>query len=106
MTLQCTDRAPHQKVQQRYRITYTSSTEKHTETNVQETAVPGIGDWTVQYFAMRVFGWPDAFPYSDLGILKALKTNNPRQALAAAESWRPWRAYAAMHLWKSLEKKL
>ena len=66
---------------------------------------PGIGDWTVQYFAMRVFGWPDAFPYSDLGILKALKTNNPRQAMAAAERWRPWRAYAAMHLWKSLEKK-
>ncbi len=68
--------------------------------------LPGIGDWTVHYFAMRVFGWPDAFPYSDLGILKALKTNNPRQALAAAEIWRPWRAYAAMHLWKSLEKNL
>jgi AraC family transcriptional regulator, regulatory protein of adaptative response / DNA-3-methyladenine glycosylase II len=66
--------------------------------------LPGIGDWTVQYFAMRVFGWPDAFPYSDLGIMKALKTNNPRQTLAAAERWRPWRAYAAMHLWKSLEK--
>ena len=68
--------------------------------------LPGIGDWTVQYFAMRVFGWPDAFPSSDLGILKALKTNNPREALAAAESWRPWRAYAAMHLWKSLEKNI
>jgi AraC family transcriptional regulator, regulatory protein of adaptative response / DNA-3-methyladenine glycosylase II len=68
--------------------------------------LPGIGDWTAHYFAMRVFGWPDAFPYSDLGILKALKTKNPRQALAMAESWRPWRAYAAMHLWKSLEKKL
>ncbi len=66
--------------------------------------LPGIGDWTAHYFAMRVLGWPDAFPHSDLGILKALKTNNPRQALAAAESWRPWRAYAAMHLWKSLEK--
>ena len=65
--------------------------------------LPGIGDWTVHYFAMRVFGWPDAFPHSDLGILKALKTKNPRQALALAESWRPWRAYAAMHLWKSLE---
>jgi AraC family transcriptional regulator, regulatory protein of adaptative response / DNA-3-methyladenine glycosylase II len=68
--------------------------------------LPGIGDWTVQYFAMRVFGWPDAFPYCDLGILKALNTSKPRQALAMAESWRPWRAYAAMHLWKSLEKKL
>ena len=66
--------------------------------------LPGIGDWTAHYFAMRVLGWPDAFPHSDLGILKALKTNNPRQALAAAETWRPWRAYAAMHLWKSLEK--
>ncbi len=68
--------------------------------------LPGIGDWTVHYFAMRVFGWPDAFPHSDLGILKALKTKNPRQALAMAEIWRPWRAYAAMHLWKSLEEKL
>jgi AraC family transcriptional regulator of adaptative response / DNA-3-methyladenine glycosylase II len=54
---------------------------------------------------MRGFGWPDAFPSSDLGILKALNTTNPRDALAAAESWRPWRAYAAMHLWKSLDKK-
>jgi AraC family transcriptional regulator, regulatory protein of adaptative response / DNA-3-methyladenine glycosylase II len=69
-------------------------------------ALPGIGDWTVHYFAMRAFGWPDAFPHSDLGILKALKTKSPRQALAMAESWRPWRAYAAMHLWKSLEKNL
>jgi AraC family transcriptional regulator, regulatory protein of adaptative response / DNA-3-methyladenine glycosylase II len=68
--------------------------------------LPGIGDWTVHYFAMRVFGWPDAFPHTDLGILKALKTNNPGEALAAAESWRPWRAYAAMHLWKSLEKNI
>jgi AraC family transcriptional regulator, regulatory protein of adaptative response / DNA-3-methyladenine glycosylase II len=68
--------------------------------------LPGIGDWTVNYFAMRVFRWPDAFPYSDLGILKALNTTNPRHALAAAENWRPWRAYAAMHLWKSLENKI
>ena len=68
--------------------------------------LPGIGDWTVQYFAMRAFGWPDAFPHSDLGILKALKTKNPRHALAASENWRPWRAYAAMHLWQSLEKNL
>jgi AraC family transcriptional regulator, regulatory protein of adaptative response / DNA-3-methyladenine glycosylase II len=67
--------------------------------------LPGIGDWTVNYFAMRVFGWPDAFPSGDLGILKALNTTNPREALAAAENWRPWRAYAAMHLWKSLENK-
>jgi len=48
MTLRGTDRAPHQKVQQRYRITYTSSTEKRTETNVQEIVVPGIGDGKLQ----------------------------------------------------------
>ncbi len=68
--------------------------------------LPGIGDWTANYFAMRVLGWPDAFPSSDLGILKALNTTNPREALAVAENWRPWRAYAAMHLWKSLENRL
>jgi AraC family transcriptional regulator of adaptative response / DNA-3-methyladenine glycosylase II len=70
----------------------------------QLKTLPGIGDWTAHYFAMRIFGWPDAFPHSDLGILKALNTTKPREALSRAESWRPWRAYAAMHLWKSLEK--
>ncbi len=72
----------------------------------QLKALPGIGDWTAHYFAMRIFGWPDAFPHSDLGILKALNTTKPREALSRAESWRPWRAYAAMHLWKSLEKRV
>jgi AraC family transcriptional regulator, regulatory protein of adaptative response / DNA-3-methyladenine glycosylase II len=70
----------------------------------QLKTLPGIGDWTAHYFAMRIFGWPDAFPHSDLGILKALNTTNPREALSRAESWRPWRAYAAIHLWKTLEK--
>jgi AraC family transcriptional regulator, regulatory protein of adaptative response / DNA-3-methyladenine glycosylase II len=67
--------------------------------------LPGIGDWTAQYFAMRVLAWPDAFPHSDLGIIKALKIKNPREILEIAEKWRPWRSYAAMHLWKSLENK-
>jgi AraC family transcriptional regulator of adaptative response / DNA-3-methyladenine glycosylase II len=69
------------------------------------TALPGIGEWTAQYIAMRALSWPDAFPYSDLGIRKALGLTNDKQVLAAAEAWRPWRSYAAMHLWKSLEKK-
>jgi AraC family transcriptional regulator, regulatory protein of adaptative response / DNA-3-methyladenine glycosylase II len=64
--------------------------------------LPGIGEWTAHYFAMRALRWPDAFPHSDLGILKALKTEKPKQALKIAEHWRPWRAYAAMHLWKNL----
>jgi len=66
--------------------------------------LPGIGNWTAQYFAMRALGWPDAFPESDLGILKALGTKTPSQAASIAEGWRPWRAYAAMHLWKTLKE--
>ncbi|HVT11302.1 MAG TPA: DNA-3-methyladenine glycosylase 2 [Fimbriimonadaceae bacterium] len=62
----------------------------------------GIGPWTAQYIAMRALAYPDAFPHSDLGILKALGTKNPAEALAIAERWRPWRAYAALHLWRSL----
>jgi AraC family transcriptional regulator, regulatory protein of adaptative response / DNA-3-methyladenine glycosylase II len=64
--------------------------------------LPGIGDWTAHYIAMRALGWPDAFPQGDLGILKALQTRRPRHAAALAERWRPWRAYAVMHLWKSI----
>lgn len=65
--------------------------------------LPGIGDWTAQYMAMRAFGWPDAFPHTDYGVMKALGETNPRRVLAAAEAWRPWRAYAVMHLWARLK---
>ncbi|WP_226645914.1 DNA-3-methyladenine glycosylase 2 [Microbulbifer variabilis] len=73
----------------------------------QVTALPGIGDWTAQYIAMRGLSMPDAFPSSDLGILQALGSEGekakPKQALARAEQWRPWRAYGAMLLWQSLK---
>ncbi|MEN9315688.1 MAG: hypothetical protein RIS35_2081 [Pseudomonadota bacterium] len=62
-------------------------------------ALPGIGDWTAQYVAMRALGWPDAFPASDLVLMRALDVRTPKAALAAAEAWRPWRGYAVMHLW-------
>jgi AraC family transcriptional regulator of adaptative response / DNA-3-methyladenine glycosylase II len=65
--------------------------------------LPGVGEWTAQYLAMRALSWPDAFPHTDYGVLKALGETNPRRALARAEQWRPWRAYAVMHLWNSLE---
>jgi AraC family transcriptional regulator of adaptative response / DNA-3-methyladenine glycosylase II len=67
------------------------------------TTLPGIGEWTAQYVAMRALSWPDAFPHTDLGIRKALGESDPKRVLQIAEAWRPWRAYAAMHLWKSLE---
>jgi AraC family transcriptional regulator of adaptative response / DNA-3-methyladenine glycosylase II len=64
--------------------------------------IPGIGEWTAQYLAMRAFSWPDAFPATDLGIRKALGIGDERRILERAEAWRPWRGYAAMHLWRTL----
>lgn len=66
--------------------------------------LPGVGEWTAQYIAMRALAWPDAFPHTDFGVMKALGTKDARRVLAAAEAWRPWRAYAVMHLWNSLKK--
>lgn len=66
------------------------------------TKMPGIGEWTAQYIAMRALHWPDAFPHTDLGLRKALGMAGRREILQIAEQWRPWRAYAAMHLWYSL----
>ena len=67
------------------------------------TRIPGVGDWTAQYIAMRALGEPDAFPAADLGIARALQVGDkrptPRQILKRAENWRPWRAYAAIYLW-------
>lgn len=62
-------------------------------------AIPGIGEWTAQTLAMRALGWPDAFPAADVGVRKALGVTTPREALAVAEAWRPWRSYAVIHLW-------
>ncbi|MGH8160581.1 MAG: DNA-3-methyladenine glycosylase 2, partial [Gammaproteobacteria bacterium] len=68
-------------------------------------SLSGIGEWTAQYVAMRALTWPDAFPHSDHGVMKALGEKSPRRVLALAEQWRPWRAYAAVHLWNSLPLK-
>jgi len=66
------------------------------------TALAGIGPWTAEYVAMRALAWPDAFPESDLGLRKAAGGLSPRDLRARAERWRPWRSYAAQHLWASL----
>jgi AraC family transcriptional regulator of adaptative response / DNA-3-methyladenine glycosylase II len=66
------------------------------------TALPGVGPWTANYIAMRALRWPDAFLASDLVVLKAMKETRPARALARSEAWRPWRAYAVMHLWKGM----
>jgi AraC family transcriptional regulator of adaptative response / DNA-3-methyladenine glycosylase II len=63
-------------------------------------ALPGIGPWTASVIAMRVLAWPDAFPAGDLGVMRALDARSPAEAEAHAEQWRPFRAYAALHLWR------
>jgi len=63
-------------------------------------ALPGIGPWTAQYIAMRALHWPDAFPGTDLMLLRAANTT-ARQLHLRAEAWRPWRAYATHYLWQS-----
>jgi 3-methyladenine DNA glycosylase/8-oxoguanine DNA glycosylase len=72
-------------------------------TIAQLKRIKGIGDWTTQYVAMRALHQPDAFPAADLGLLKAASGGgqrlSPAQLLARAESWRPFRAYAAILLW-------
>jgi AraC family transcriptional regulator of adaptative response / DNA-3-methyladenine glycosylase II len=58
-----------------------------------------VGPWTAEVVAMRALGEPDAFPASDLGVLRALGASSAPEAEARAEAWRPWRSYAVMHLW-------
>ena len=65
----------------------------------QLRAIAGIGPWTSEYIAMRAVHWPDAFPASDLVLCRSAGNLTSAQLLKAAERWRPWRAYAAMHLW-------
>jgi AraC family transcriptional regulator of adaptative response / DNA-3-methyladenine glycosylase II len=61
-------------------------------------ALPGIGPWTAAYIRMRGLGDRDAFPASDLGVLKAMRAT-PGEAERRSRRWSPWRAYAVMHLW-------
>lgn len=70
-------------------------------------ALPGIGPWTAHYIAMRALGWPDAFLPNDVAVLKAMRlhfgTATQREADAIAAAWQPWRSYAVLRLWNSLE---
>ncbi|AOY95205.1 adenosine deaminase [Cupriavidus sp. USMAA2-4] len=67
-------------------------------------ALPGVGDWTAQYVAMRALGWPDAFPATDYALRKVLEADGVRAVQAHAARWAPWRAYAAVHLWRRYEE--
>jgi AraC family transcriptional regulator of adaptative response / DNA-3-methyladenine glycosylase II len=76
--------------------------ESDVDTTVGELiALPGIGAWTANYIAMRALRWPDAFLASDLVVLKMLGETRPARAMRTSAAWRPWRAYAVMHLWRN-----
>jgi AraC family transcriptional regulator of adaptative response / DNA-3-methyladenine glycosylase II len=68
----------------------------------QLLALPGVGEWTAQYIAMRALRWPDGFPASDLWLRRAAGSASAAKLIRLAEAWRPWRAYAAMHLWQGI----
>jgi DNA-3-methyladenine glycosylase II len=70
-------------------------------------ALPGIGPWTVEYIAMRAWRDADAWPATDLVLMQSIVARDPALARPAAQrersnAWRPWRAYAAMHLWNEI----
>jgi AraC family transcriptional regulator, regulatory protein of adaptative response / DNA-3-methyladenine glycosylase II len=69
-------------------------------------SIRGVGEWTAQYIALRQLREPDAFPAADIGLLRAIAGREMRrpsssELLDRANAWRPWRAYAAQHLWAS-----
>jgi AraC family transcriptional regulator, regulatory protein of adaptative response / DNA-3-methyladenine glycosylase II len=84
----------------------------HGGADVQQTIealkqLPGVGDWTAQYIAMRALRWPDAFPAGDVALHKALGVqgagNAARAAEAASQAWKPWRSYAVIRAWASMK---
>jgi len=72
----------------------------------QLKSLPGIGDWTAQYIAMRALRWPDAFPAADVALHRALGVQGDdhpaRAAEARSQAWRPWRSYAVLRAWSAL----
>jgi AraC family transcriptional regulator of adaptative response / DNA-3-methyladenine glycosylase II len=70
-------------------------------------SIRGVGEWTAHYIALRQLREPDAFPAADVGLMRALadlegRRRSSRQLAGRADQWRPWRAYAAQHLWAYL----
>lgn len=67
----------------------------------QLVALPGIGQWTAHYIAMRALRWPDAFPKEDIAIRNKLGGVSAKQAETMSQSWSPWRSYAVLHIWQN-----
>ncbi|MCB1909590.1 MAG: helix-turn-helix domain-containing protein [Rhodocyclaceae bacterium] len=75
------------------------------ETRARLLALPGIGPWTADYILMRAASWPDALPEGDVGVHRALGGGSRAAIRQRMAAWRPWRAYAVLHLWMRQEKQ-
>jgi AraC family transcriptional regulator of adaptative response / DNA-3-methyladenine glycosylase II len=70
----------------------------------QLVALPGIGQWTAHYIAMRALRWPDAFPKEDVALRKRMGDVSAARAEEMSQAWRPWRSYATLYLWQSIAR--
>jgi AraC family transcriptional regulator of adaptative response / DNA-3-methyladenine glycosylase II len=73
------------------------------ETLAALARIRGIGEWTLQYIAMRALAWPNAFPDSDAVLKKQLGYSSASALSEHADRWQPWRAYATLHIWRQHE---
>jgi AraC family transcriptional regulator of adaptative response / DNA-3-methyladenine glycosylase II len=80
-------------------VVFDSATDSETFIG-QLCAIRGLGPWTAQYIAMRALSDPDGFPAGDLALLRATSLKTTAEMERRADRWRPWRAYAAMHIWQ------
>jgi AraC family transcriptional regulator of adaptative response / DNA-3-methyladenine glycosylase II len=80
------------------------------ETRRRLLEIPGVGPWTADYVAMRALGDPDVLPAKDVALTRAVaavradRGAGPVAGLEAGAAWRPWRSYAAVHLWRSVAR--
>ena len=79
-----------------------SGVHRNPDASIERLAeIPGIGQWTAHYIAMRALRWPDAFPKEDIAVRKRLGGVTAKEADVLSQAWRPWRSYAVMHLWRT-----
>jgi len=77
-----------------------AGTHRNPDDSIKRLAgLPGIGQWTAHYIAMRALRWPDAFPKEDIAVRNRLGGVTATEAEALSQAWRPWRSYAVMHVW-------